>query len=34
MQTDNILECTEAYLRNMNEKLFNIYLDLSASLRT
>ena len=33
MQTDHILECTEAGLRNMNEKLFNVYLDLSTSLR-
>jgi len=34
MQTDNKLECRKACLRNMNEKLFNVYLDFSASLRT
>jgi|GEM_PF-2239473 len=34
MRTANILECTEACLHNMNEKFFNIYCDLSASLRT
>jgi len=34
MRTANKLECTEACLHNMNEKFFNIYCDLSSSLRT
>ena len=34
MHIDNILECMEGCLRNMNEKLFNICLNLSASLHT